>query len=122
MEESILKSTKKMLGIDESNTAFDFDIITQINSALSTLNQLGIGTGLPIEGSEAKWEVLALPPVRLNMVKTLIFLKAKLAFDPPGTSYLIDAMKDQIKEQEYRLNVYAESDRIIPEPEEVEVL
>lgn len=120
MEESILKSTKKMLGIDDSNTVFDLDVLSHINSALSTLNQLGIGEGAPITGSEAKWGDLNLPPVRLNMVKTLIFLKAKLAFDPPGTSYLIDAMKDQIAEQEYRLNVYAESDRIIPESEEVE--
>jgi len=108
MEESILKSTKQMLGISANYTAFDLEIITNINSVLSSLNQLGIGDAVPIEDETKLWADLAIPQVALNWVKTLIFLKVKLAFDPPGTSYLIEAVTKQIEEQEWRLNTYAE--------------
>jgi len=123
VEDSILKSTKKMLGVDESYTVFDLEIATHINAALSEVNQIGVGDGMPIsDGGDDKWseKFAGVPVLRLNMVKTIVFLKTKLAFDPPGTSYLIDNIKDQIDQQMWRLNAFAESDRILPEPEEVE--
>lgn len=121
MEDSILKSTKKMLGLEDDYTAFDLDVITHINSALASLNQLGIGDATPIEDDKRSWSDLSLPSPRLSMAKTYVFKKVRLAFDPPQTSYLIEAIKDEIHELEWRLNTFAESDRILPEREEVEL-
>lgn len=110
MSESILNSTKKMLGIDADYDAFDMDVILHINSALSTLNQLGLGPeeGFMIEDETAEWGDLLEDDMRLNSVKSLIYLKVRLVFDPPSTSFVLEAMKEQINELEWRLNVYRE--------------
>lgn len=118
MEQSILTSTKKILGVAETYTAFDLDIITHINSVFSTLNQLGVGPvdGFMIEDSLLDWEELALPQNQLNMVRSYVFLKVRMLFDPPTTSFLIEAMQTQIKEQEWRLNTFREN-ALTPEVE-----
>src|ERR1700753_3859263 len=111
METSILTSTKKMLGIDADYTAFDLDIITHINSALSTVSQLGIGptAGLAIEDESKTWSDFITDDDPLySSVKTYIYLKVRLVFDPPSTSYVLIAMEQQIKELEWRLNVHRE--------------
>jgi hypothetical protein len=110
MTSSILRSTKKILGLDFSYTAFDTDIITHINAAFSVLNQLGIGptTGFTIEDDEANWVDFVVPAEQLNMIKTYVYLKVRMFFDPPSTSYLIEAMNQQIKELEWRLSVFRE--------------
>lgn len=115
----ILDDTKKALGLDPSYTAFDPDIIMFINSVCSTLNQLGIGPadGFSIEDDSAGWEDLIGVDQRLNMVKTYVYLRVRLLFDPPSTSYLVDALKQQITEHEWRLNVVRESDAWVdPDP------
>ncbi|QGJ89059.1 hypothetical protein PBI_UNTOUCHABLE_14 [Gordonia phage Untouchable] len=110
MSESILNSTKKMLGIDADYDAFDMDVILHINGALSTLNQLGLGPeeGFMIEDETAEWGDLLEDDMRLNSVKSLIYLKVRLVFDPPSTSFALTAMQEQIKELEWRLSVYRE--------------
>lgn len=110
MEDSILISTKKILGVAEEYTAFDLDIITHINAAFSTLDQLGVGPlgGFYITGPDETWDQVAVPPNQLNMMKTYVSLKVRLLFDPPTTGYLIDAMNRQITEYEWRLNVFRE--------------
>lgn len=110
MENSILISTKKILGVEDAYTAFDIDIITHINSAFSSLNQLGIGpeAGFEINDNAALWQDLALPLNQLSMVKSYIYLKTRMLFDPPGTSYLIEAMNQQIREHEWRLSTFRE--------------
>lgn len=110
METSILTSTKKILGVGNEYTAFDLDILTHINSAFSSLDQLGVGPvgGFFIEDTVAVWADLALPQNQLNMVRTYIFLKARALFDPPATSFAIEAMNKQIQEHEWRLNVFRE--------------
>lgn len=112
METSILTSTKKILGVGEDYTAFDLDILTHINSAFSSLDQLGVGPqgGFFIEGSEVNWAELNLPQNQLNMVRTYIFLKVRMMFDPPATSFLIEATNNQIQEHEWRLRAFAEGD------------
>lgn len=112
MEQSILTSTKKILGVASNYTAFDLDIITHINSVFSSLNQLGVGPadGFYIEDDSAVWNDLELPLNQLNIVKSYVFLKVKMLFDPPTTSYLLDAMKQQIQEFEWRLNLFREAD------------
>lgn len=116
MEKSILKSTKKVLGVDDSFTAFDGDILTHINSTFGHLNQIGVGplAGFAIEDDEAKWEDLDLPVDQIGLTRTYIYLKVRMLFDPPTTSYLLDAMKQQILEHEWRLCAMA----MIPTSEE----
>lgn len=116
METSILTNVKKVLGIAESYTAFDEDILMHINAAFSVLNQLGVGpvNGFMIEDAGTEWEEFVVPPNQLHLVKTYIFLKVRLLFDPPTTSYLIDAATNQIKEYEWRLNTFRENE--IPFP------
>ena len=117
MEPSILTSTKKVLGIAETYTVFDMDIITFINTAFSILNQLGVGPvdGFFIEDESAEWEDFDVPANQLNLVRTYVFLKVRMLFDPPATSFLISAMTDQLKEYEWRLNIFRED--LIPTPE-----
>lgn len=121
MEQSILTSTKKILGIAEDYTVFDLDILTHINTAFSTLTQLGVGPadGFAIEDATAVWADF--DPVddhlNFNSVKSYVFLKVKMLFDPPTTSYLISASEKQIEELEWRLNVHREeTEWIDPEP------
>ena len=111
MEQSILISTKKILGIEEDYTVFDLDIITHINSAFSTLTQLGVGpaNGFMIEGVDELWiDFIADEDPQYNSVRSYVYLKARQLFDPPQTSYLISAMEKQILELEWRLNVHRE--------------
>ncbi len=110
MEQSILKSVKKILNIDPMYTVFDLDIITHINSTFSTLQQLGIGDpdGFMIEDDEALWVDFIGADPRLNQVKTYICLKTRILFDPPTTTYLIGALEKQIQELEWRLNTFRE--------------
>lgn len=111
MEQSILKSTKKILGLDLADTSFDLDIITFASSVFSDLNQIGIGPsgGLMIEDDTKVWADLGLPDNQLNIVKTFVYLKVRMLFDPPATSFAIEAMNKQIDEQLWRLSVYRES-------------
>jgi hypothetical protein len=110
METSILNSTKKVLGIAEDYLVFDLDIITHINAAFSVLNQLGVGQeeGFYIEDSLATWDLFLVPPEQLNLVKTYVILKVRMLFDPPATGFLVTAMENQLKEYEWRLNVFRE--------------
>jgi hypothetical protein len=119
METSILTSTKKILGIAEDYTVWDLDIITHINSAFSTLTQLGVGpaAGFMIEDATAEWNDFILDDMQLNSVKTYIYLRVRLLFDPPTTSYAITAMEDQVKQLEWRLNVHREeTEWVDPDP------
>lgn len=110
MADSILTSTKKILGITEEYTHFDVDIILHINSVFSTLNQLGLGPadGFMIDDKDAVWGDFLEDNLRLNSIKTYMFLKVKLYFDPPTTSFVLTAMQEQARELEWRLNVVRE--------------
>ena len=109
--ESILTSIKKMLGIGEEYAHFDADIIFHINSALMTLNQLGVGPadGFFVSTDEQTWEDFLGESKKLEAVKSYIYLRVKLLFDPPANGTLVEAMNKQIAEFEWRLNVQAES-------------
>lgn len=111
LNSSILTSIKKLLGIEEEYEHFDTDIIIHINSVFLTLNQLGVGPieGFEIENKEATWDSFLYGRKDFNSIKTYIYLKVKLIFDPPQMGYLVDAIKNQIAEFEWRLNVQAEN-------------
>ena len=109
--ESILISIKKLLGITEEYDQFDPDIIMHINSVFMILTQLGVGPaeGFSIEDDTAVWTDFIQDIKKLESVKTYVYLKVKLAFDPPLSSAVIESMNRLINELEWRLNVAAES-------------
>ena len=107
METSILTSIKKLLGVAEDYTEFDEDIITHINSVFLNLTQLGVGPeeGFMIEDDTAVWEDFIDDSIQLQAVKTYMYLKVKLLFDPPLSSSVTESFTRMIAELEWRLNV-----------------
>lgn len=118
MEESILKSVKKTLGIEADFTAFDVDILMHINSVFSVLHQIGIGpeNGFAVTDDTAVWADFYAADNWYNMIRTYVYLKVRYLFDPPNTGYLVTAMKEQIEEYETRLSYLRES--LLPEEED----
>lgn len=113
--ESILTSIKKMLGISEEYTHFDPDIIMHINSVLMTLTQLGVGpsSGFYIEDETTPWTEFIPDMTKLQAVKSYVYLKVRLLFDPSSLgSATLAAYERQIQELEWRLNVSAEDSTI----------
>ena len=111
MNDSILTSIKKLLGITEEYEHFDQDIIIHINSVFMILNQLGVGpsNGFSITDKTAVWSDFISDGANLESVKSYIYLKVRLLFDPPTTSAVMESMNRTISELEFRLNVSAES-------------
>lgn len=107
METSILDSIKKLLGIPSEATEFDTDILIHINSVFSILTQLGVGpsSGFIIEDSSAEWSDFIGDDARLSDVKSFVYLKTRLLFDPPASSAAMDAMNRMASELEWRINV-----------------
>jgi hypothetical protein len=108
--DSILDSVKKQCSLLPSYTPFDDVIILHINSVFSTLNQLGIGpdAGFMIEDNSTTWDAFVGTDNNLNFVKTYVGLKVRLLFDPPASSWAVDAMVKMAAELEWRLNVKRE--------------
>ena len=103
--ESILTSVKKQLGIAEDYKHFDSDLIISINSVFSVLNQLGVGPdeGYSITDKNDLWSDFLPAGKKLELVKTYVYLKVKLIFDPPTSSAVMEAIKQNIAEQEWRI-------------------
>lgn len=126
MEQSILKSIKKGVNVDLSDPSFDDDIITHINAEFSILTDLGVGPdgGFVIEDDTTEWAEYfpneddpAKLKVQLSKVKSAVQLRTRLLFDPPTISYLLDALKAQLQEAEWRLNVNREeTEWVDPDP------
>ena len=107
--ESILTSIKKLLGITEDYTHFDKDIIMHINSVFLNLNQIGVGPeeGFLIEDKSAEWADFIEDSVLLQAVKSYMYLKVRLLFDPPLSSAVIESSNRMIAEYEWRLRLAA---------------
>ena len=112
MEDSILKSIKKLLGLSDSDESFDVDLVMHINSALMTLMQVGVGpkSGFSITGEDEKWSDLLPTDKNLNAVKTLVYYIVRLGFDPPQNSSQLELMKQERDELEWRVNVEVETE------------
>ena len=108
--ESILTSIKKLLGITEEYEHFDADIIMHINSVFLNLNQIGVGPeeGFFIEDETAEWVDFIGDSLPFHAVKSYMYLKVKLLFDPPLSSAVVESMNRQIAELEWRLLVAAD--------------
>ena len=109
--DSILTSIKELLGIPAEYTHFDSNLIIHINSVFSILTQLGVGPsdGFAIEDDGATWDEFVQDSKTIESVKSYVYLKVRLLFDPPLTSSVLDATNKLAGELEWRLNVAAES-------------
>ena len=110
MSDSFLDTTKKVLGISPEYDAFDVDIIMHVNSVFSILHQLGVGPTTPfsITDNTALWSSFIGTNQAIESVKSYVWAKVRLSFDPPTTSFGIEALERLCKELEWRLNVQAE--------------
>ena len=109
--ESILTSIKKLLGITREYEHFDPDIIMHINSVFMILTQMGVGPseGFVIEDETSTWSDYAEDLIPIESIKSYIYLRVRLLFDPPSSSAVMESMNRTISEFEWRLNVSAES-------------
>lgn len=120
MEQSILNTTKKILGIEADYTAYDLDIITHINTALADITDLGIGptNGFQIEDATAVWSDFIGDNMRYNPVKSFVWLKVRTLFDPPEGRYAIQATDGQLAQMLWRLSVNRENvEWVDPDPD-----
>lgn len=110
-DKSILDNVKELVGIVPSETGFDEEIITHINTAFGTLQQLGVGPvdGFEIENKDVKWSAYLGTNKILSMVKSYMKLRVRYLWDPPGTSFALTATKEEIREYEARLNIAVET-------------
>ena len=108
--EYILASIKKLLGINPDYKAFDTDITIHINTVFAILNQLGIGPdeGFSIEHGYERWSDYTTTENE-NMVRTFVYLKVRLMFDPPTSSVLMDSINNTLAELEWRLCLEGEN-------------
>jgi len=108
---SILDSIKKMLGVRIDDTNFDQELILHINGALMVLNQLGIGPveGFVITGADEQWELFLDDRNDLELIKSDVYLRVKLMFDPPQNSFLTSAIQTQLNEYDWRIEVQSKN-------------
>jgi len=103
---SILDSIKAMLGISTDDSSFDRELIIFINGALMILHQLGVGpVGYKIQDASNEWSEFLLNRDDLDSVKTVVFLRVKLLFDPPLNSFAVTSIKEQIAEYDWRISI-----------------
>lgn len=111
LEENILSSIKKLLGLNDGVTVFDTDIVIHINTVFANLTQMGVGPqndegkniGFKISTGNEVWGDFTENDILIENVKTYVYIKVKMVFDPPTSSALIDAYNAQAKELEWRL-------------------
>lgn len=115
--ESILHEVKQILGQEWDDTTYDLDIKTHINSTFFDLQQIGVGpkAGFEISDANAKWDSYLGGNKNLNAVKSYIYLRVRLLFDPPQNSFLVSSLQQQIDKMEWRLMV--EVDPAVPPSE-----
>lgn len=108
--DSILNSVKKMLGITEEDTSFDEDIIMHINTVFMIIHQLGAGPdgGFSISDEESTWDDYFGEEQPLESIKSYMYLKVRSIFDPPTSGAVKEAVNNNIKELEFRINVAAD--------------
>ena len=105
MSDSVLLSTKQMLGISPEDTSFDVNVIMSINTALTILMDLGL-TEVEDEiviDDDMTWDDLLGGRTDIEYVKTYVYQKVKMIFDPPTSTAAIDAMQRSISELEWRI-------------------
>lgn len=113
--DSIVNTIKKSLGIDESDDSFDSDIILNVNTTIFSLSQMGVGpsNGYVVTSIDDKWiDYINTTTINLEGIKTVIYLKTKLIFDPPTNATVIESIKKTITELEWRLTLAVETNNL----------
>lgn len=107
MDESILVSVKRSVGIVPECSDFDSELIMHINTVLTILTQLGVGStnGFYITGDAERWTDFITDMRNLHSIKSFVGLKVRLLFDPPTSSAVIDSINRLVSELEWRINV-----------------
>ena len=110
MEESILNTVKKVLGIDPAYEVYDLDLLIYINGIFADLHQIGFGPkqGFGIHDAEAKWSDYTHDNLLVENIKPFIIMRCRQSFDPPQTGPLAEALDAMIKKQEWRIYLYAD--------------
>lgn len=106
-KDSILQDVKQMVGQEWDDDTYDTDIMIHINAVFFTLNQLGVGPedGFSISDKDQLWSSYTTPPRNLDAVKSYIYLRVRLLFDPPTNSFLVTSLQKQVDQIEWRLMV-----------------
>ena len=109
--QSILASTKAALGVSEEQTAFDAEILMAINTAISTLNQVGVGPdeGLYVLSADEEWEAFIGTDPRLSMAKSYVHMQAKMLYDPPEVGFVLTSMQRMLDQFIWRLMVVVDT-------------
>lgn len=113
--DSILNNVKKLLGIDSEDDSFDIDVMTMINSTIPSLAQIGIGpsNGYIVTSADDKWtDWITTNDINLQGVKTYLYLKIKLIFDPPTNSTVVEAFNKNLNELEWRMMLAVETNNL----------
>lgn len=108
IQSSILLSIKKAIGASPDYTPFDVDIIMHINSQLANLYQIGLNAAksVIVDGPDQLWtDLIPAGDSRLQFVKTYVYAKVKMIFDPPTSTAQMQALKDAASESEFRIGV-----------------
>ena len=110
LNSSILGTIRNMIGPEDDYTFFDNEIAVHINTFLMTLTQLGVGpkSGFSITGDDETWMDFLGSSSLYEPVKTYLYLKTRMIFDPPNSSSVMDAMQRTCEEIEERLRMQAE--------------
>ena len=110
MEDSILLTIKEMLGLSKTYPAYNTDVIRNINGSLFILMQNGVGpnTGFRITGESETWKDLVGDRKDLDAVVNYVYIKARIVFDPPTSSAVLQALKEEAAEYLYRINTQVE--------------
>ena len=117
MDESILNTIKKLLGLDPDFPAFDDDLVIHINSVFFVMHQMGIGKQFRIEGPDELWADYLDDRLDLEAVRTYMYGKVRQVFDPPTTGALKEALDAMVKEYEWRL--FSATDLTDTKPEDI---
>lgn len=120
IDESILLTVKKLIGVPQDYNVFDVDLITHINTTFDALNQMGLGPdeGFSISDESTTWSEYTTYGKEFNMVRSYMALKVRTLFDPPSNASLFTVFDGQLKEYEWRLLIFADELRIQKEKEE----
>lgn len=111
-EGTILGDIKHLIGPSESSDYFDVDLLIHINATMATLYRLGVGAdrNVPVEvDKNTTWSEITGDDPRRNCIKQYVYLKTRIAFDPPTSSFVLDAMKQQIEELEWQMRAFEET-------------
>lgn len=112
MTNSVLETIKTMIGPSASYEGFDTDIMIHINSSLAELAQLGVvDDGTKIVSSSTTWNDIIGTNPKLEEIKSWLYFKVRIMFDPPSSSTILNAFQEEIKRLEWRMFITADEER-----------